>query len=184
MSTEDELQRITAISENTSVLQVFFPHNTEESIALSNIRRAYLNLCFRVHPDRGGIGNIEEATRCTQKIPKCFALAQEYADSHGGRISCLITGHICFNGFTTNGDVPFQVEDTSGAFKDDPDDICDGFFPSDEEEFTRRRGSRESDDYSKRSSYRNYSPDNDNSSSDDSIVFVSEFKAPFLQDKT
>ena len=37
-----------------------------------------MNLGVGVHPDKGGIGNIEEATRCTQKISKCFELAKEY----------------------------------------------------------------------------------------------------------
>lgn len=102
-SAEDELQRINAIPESISVLKVFFPHNTGESIAPS-------------HPP--------------------------------------------------------------AAFRGDLDDIFDSFFPRDDEEFMRKRGSSESEKYLKRPAYCSSSHGHGKSSSDESTIFVSETKVP------
>ena len=166
-----QLQKITAIPENTSVLIVFFPETTAKSIKLSAIRRAYFCLCLQVHPDKGGAGNVEDATRCTQKISKCFELAKEYAERNGKSHNCLIPETVRFKGFKNVDDVQLHEADRpcpqSDVFRDDVDDIFDGFFPSDEEEFMRKEPSGKSHRYQKWSGYHS-------SSSDDSVVFVSE----------
>ena len=68
-------------------------------------------------------------------MSKCYELAKQYAGICLGRRSCLIPEHIRSIGFTTNHDAQFQDGDAPEAFRDDQDDIFDGFFPSDEEEF-------------------------------------------------
>lgn len=67
---EEALQRMGAIPESTSDLKIFFPIITEKSVTLSDVRRAYLSLCLRVHRENGGSDDVEFVTRCTQKILK------------------------------------------------------------------------------------------------------------------
>ena len=148
-ATEEMLQRFSAIAKNTSVLKIFFPESTEKSVALSDIGRAYLSLCVKVHPDKGGSDNIELATRCTQKISKCFELCKGYADSHETGSSCFILETITFTGFENRDYLHCEKEECSSpeGFGDDFDNIFESFFPSDEGESMRVNNNRESDEH-------------------------------------
>ena len=102
-------------------------------------------------------------------------MAKEYAERNSKSHNCLIPENVRFKAFKNVADAQLHEADRpcpqSDVLRDDVDDIFDSFFPSDKEEFMRKEPSGKWHRYQKWSGYQS-------SSSDDSVVFVSEKTVP------
>ena len=159
--TQSELNRIDATPLLVSIYEVLRPGTANATLAA--LRRIYLGLCLVIHPDRCGAENFDLATRCTQKVSRCYELEKEYAELHppNDLMFCIIPYSLRFTWLAptppsspSSRPPPQDVPSPRHSPANYADDLFDSFFPDQQ--------------------FNDDSYDDSDDDSDDSVIFVSE----------
>lgn len=78
--TQSELDRIDVTPLLVSIYEVLPPGISNTTLAA--LRRIYLRICLGIYPGTCVAENFYLATRCTQKVFRCYELAKEHAELH------------------------------------------------------------------------------------------------------